>query len=378
MDPSQRFHRHFQASATTIQEQIAHLPNISSVGGERQDAIDHVLSGISRLSYEVADAADYVPAYDRRMYDKALKALQEQLDETKAKFAPKSRFQFKPRTGQATAGGVDPRRFVPAGSSSPASVDTASTSTTTPQTTPSLDSSEQRDGPALPPTITTTPAAPAKNYNEEIARPGLKIQGEVRRPSFSSARDINISGHRGLHILLPSSASRATSSGVLMDLTGCIVDMSIPTLPRNAPFASLALRDIDRCLIVAGHVNGSVHLTNLKDCVLVVVARQVRIHECENVDLYLHCASRPIVEFCKGMRFAPAPASFTTKEDEQSTNQWDQVDDFKWLKADHSPNWSILPKEDRVPDQVWRDTVIGGSGFVGVNDILTKVGIRSK
>lgn len=50
-------------------------------------------------------------------------------------------------------------------------------------------------------------------------------------------------------------------------------------------------------------------------------------------------------------------------------NHWDQVDDFKWLKADHSPNWSILPLEERVVDEVWRDIVPGGPGW-SLDDVL--------
>ena len=56
------------------------------------------------------------------------------------------------------------------------------------------------------------------------------------------------------------------------------------------------------------------------------------------------------------------PASF-------QPSQWDQVDDFKWLKAEHSPNWSILPPEERVVDEVWRDVVPGGPGW-SLDDIL--------
>lgn len=36
-------------------------------------------------------------------------------------------------------------------------------------------------------------------------------------------------------------------------------------------------------------------------------------------------------------------------------NQWDQVDDFKWLKAAHSPNWSVLPLDDRLDDEAWKE-----------------------
>jgi tubulin-specific chaperone C len=68
MDPKDRFYRAFQAEATNIQEQIEHLGSIARVGGERQDAIESILAGISKLSNEVADAAAYVPTYDQRLY----------------------------------------------------------------------------------------------------------------------------------------------------------------------------------------------------------------------------------------------------------------------------------------------------------------------
>jgi tubulin-specific chaperone C len=56
-------------------------------------------------------------------------------------------------------------------------------------------------------------------------------------------------------------------------------------------------------------------------------------------------------------------------------NHWDQVDDFKWLKAEHSPNWSILPETERLQEEVWTTVVPGGQGM-GLDDILKKVGIR--
>ena len=58
-------------------------------------------------------------------------------------------------------------------------------------------------------------------------------------------------------------------------------------------------------------------------------------------------------------------------------NQWDHVDDFKWLQVEHSPNWSILPSEERLEEEVWTTVVPGGPG-VGLEDILKKVGIASR
>jgi hypothetical protein len=72
------------------------------------------------------------------------------------------------------------------------------------------------------------------------------------------------------------------------------------------------MRGIDDCLIVAGRVSGPCHITGIRRSTLVVSARQMRIHECEDVDVYLWCGSHPIIEDCKGMRFAPLPASYVS------------------------------------------------------------------
>jgi hypothetical protein len=44
------------------------LATIAPSNGERNDAVDHCLAGIDRLSHEVKDASSYLPAYDQRTY----------------------------------------------------------------------------------------------------------------------------------------------------------------------------------------------------------------------------------------------------------------------------------------------------------------------
>ena len=156
--------------------------------------------------------------------------------------------------------------------------------------------SEQKD------TLGDLPSFP-KNYNDEMTR----ASGPTRKPSFSQATNISISDHTGLHIILPSSASRATSSGSVTKMQRCIVDMSVPTA-NGAPFAGLALKNINESLVIAGHVAGAAHITAVENSIIVVASRQVRMHDCKNVDIYLLCASRPIIEDCQNIRFAPIPA----------------------------------------------------------------------
>jgi hypothetical protein len=421
----------------------------------RQDAVEHILGAISRLSKEVADATEFVPAYDQRGYFEKVKSLEIQVNQAAAKFtSSKSRFRFKkrPDSDNHTAARADARRL---------DLATNSNSYT--------DLASKAVDAEVP-----TPPDSTKNYNAEIASSGAEGLGiGIRKPSFSEARDINLTDHIRVHITLPASASRATSAGTLTNLHQCVVDMSLPTCTTSTattgrtgnngsgnddtdtnsatdpnpnpdtdariigtPFASLTLKDIEGSVIVAGHVNGPVHVTGLRDSVVVVVARQVRIHECRNVVFYLHCVSRPIVEDCKGVRFAKAPGVFVsswlilffffcflccflvfrffalalssfnvffffpaiviaknvcllvvckqmltdprvqlTDKEKTEANLYDQVDDFKWLKTFSSPNWSLLPESEVVPDAVWK-TALAGEPDVLIDTTLQSLGVK--
>lgn len=211
----------------------------------------------------------------------------------------------------------------------------------------------------------------------------------IRKPSFSNASSVTISNHSGLHIILPTSASHATSSGTVSNLRHCVVDLSPPTT-NGGPFASLVLKNIKTSLIVCGRVSGPIHITGIEDCVVVTACRQFRMHGSKNVDVYLHCSSRPIIEDCEQIRFAPLPETYvsttsqmtsesilnhvvqSTPEISTTANQWDQIDDFKWLKSEPSPHYSILSEEDRVSEGVWKDTVPGGHN-VSLDDVLRAV-----
>lgn len=360
MDPKQRFRRSFLDHVAVLQDQMEELKSISTVAGERQEAIDHILAGISKLQNDVADVADKTPAYDRKQYSETIKGLQEKLSDTTTALAPKSRFQFKRTVKHVDMGAPenDPRLL-------------------------SGSFSRNQHEPSVPPGALKSPdeaddelkelPRSERDYNAELSRPSAS---SIRKPSFSAARTIGISNQIGLHIILPSSAAMATASGSLTDLAGCVVDMSIPTSQGHA-FPGLAMREIKKSLIVAGRVAGPVHMTGISDSILVLVAHQVRIHDCKNVDIYLHCTSHPIIEDCSGMRFAPLPACYMTDADRAEENQWNQVDDFKWLKAGHSPNWTTMGEAQALSDEIWTKVVPGRPG-ASVDETLAKVGISPR
>ena len=125
------------------------------------------------------------------------------------------------------------------------------------------------------------------------------------------------------------------------------------------------------------------------------------MHHSSNVDVYLHCTSRPIIEDCTGIRFAELPRVYaqmlgvggehsgTVADAEgdddggergeaaaKGENMYSQVDDFKWLKSDPSPNWEVMADEDKVKDEVWTQVLEGQDrAGVGVEELLTEVGL---
>jgi hypothetical protein len=216
---------------------------------------------------------------------KTIKGLTDKLDREVDKVAPRQRFQFKARSRNAAQAAKEDRRHnVGVLASYP----------------------ETQQGSAPPPREkASTPSE--KDYNQELK--ASSSTATIRRPSFSAAKTISLSGHRNLHIVLPPSAAQAATYGDLTDLEGCVVDMSSPASGATA-FSGLALKNVRRCIVVTGSVAGPVHVTGVSDSILVVASRQVRIHECRNVDFYLHCSSHPIIEDCTRVRFAPIPECY--------------------------------------------------------------------
>ncbi|OAP65457.1 hypothetical protein AYL99_01429 [Fonsecaea erecta] len=387
----QRFFNYFQHEITALQDEMDRLAETALIGGERSDAMDHCLAGITRLSGEVKDASGYIPPYDQRTYGEAIKALQEKLEETRKSHAPKPKFSFKSKSpsalslSDAAELAAEKRRGVP-GYLSP-SPNASFVNTPSYINTPANERVQDEQEDSIPEgnedarqggksAVTTETDPKAKSPQTDSAP-------ESDRPSLSTtATSTSISNQSGTHIILPSSAPNTRTPCSLSKLSGCVVDLSVPTT-ATAPFASITITSVSSSLILCGSVSGPAHITGVKGSVLVLKCRQFRMHDCENVDVYLHCTSRPIIENCKGIRFAVLPKFHsdlisTSQEDPSAVpNQWDQIDDFKWLSLDKpSPNWSLLPAEDNIPDETWREIVPGGPGW-SVGDILKAVGVGS-
>ncbi|EOX92096.1 C-CAP/cofactor C-like domain-containing protein, C, putative isoform 1 [Theobroma cacao] len=109
------------------------------------------------------------------------------------------------------------------------------------------------------------------------------------------------------------------------------------------------------CKVYLGPVIGSILIEEVEGCVFVLASHQIRIHLAKRSDFYLRLRSRPIIEDSNVVRFAPYCLDYEGIEMDlekaglsEETGNWGNVDDFKWLRAVQSPNWCVLPGNERV------------------------------
>ncbi|KAJ5930271.1 Tubulin binding cofactor C [Penicillium verhagenii] len=370
----ERFFRYFQHEITSLQNSMDRLADTSLVGGERADATDHCLAGIVRLSNEVKDAASYIPTYDQRVYAEAIKALQDKLTEIRASFEPRSKFSFKTKKNasaislhDAATLAAQGRRTV-AGYRSPGASSVGSSANHTPNY-PSTPLNEPDKQHWARPEITPTSHSGTLLGGNEKASPDAKPRSGFAASGISS---VSVDNHHNLHIMLPASGSTSSVPASMTALRHCIVDMSIPTV-NGKPYASLTIRDIKQSLLICNQVNGPAHITGVENSVIVVSCRQFRMHHCKNVDVYLSCSSNPIIEDCSDIRFGRTPKAHALDHDRPDhQDHWSQVEDFKWIKPEPSPNWSLLDPSDAIPEEVWTEIVPGGPGW-SLDDILRAI-----
>jgi hypothetical protein len=104
-------------------------------------------------------------------------------------------------------------------------------------------------------------------------------------------------------------------------------------------------------VICIGPISGAAHITNCHDSEISLACHQLRIHETTNTKFFVHVGSNPIVENVSAAGFAPYNVEFPgieqlmTAAGLTSKNLWENVQDFKWHKAERSPNWYVITDE---------------------------------
>lgn len=134
------------------------------------------------------------------------------------------------------------------------------------------------------------------------------------------------------------------------------------TIIIKVPLSALTLTHLEKCRIYCSEaIASSLVVRNCKDCEIHAQACQVRIHECESVNMFLFTLTDPIIEKSTKMGFGsyslvqsdPSRSNSDHQADFKDTlkNRYKFVRDFDWLKLAQSPNWHlILEKPASGPD----------------------------
>ncbi|KAF2362637.1 Tubulin-specific chaperone C N-terminal [Trinorchestia longiramus] len=134
----------------------------------------------------------------------------------------------------------------------------------------------------------------------------------------------------------------------LTNLTDCTV-----TLLGNP--GSIQAASLTNCTVIIGPTSRSAFIKNCRDCRFVLACQQVRIHDTNDSKFYLHVTGAAIIESCSNVGFAPYNLVYDNLDEhyvssglDRDKNNWNNVDDFKWLNSEEkSPNMYTISECER-------------------------------
>jgi hypothetical protein len=314
VDPDEstaRFLLSFADACKRWEESLSSLH--SPVQGEAvgvKDSLDLLAVRLSELERYVAEKAYFLPAYEVRSSQAAISSLREKLDAATAQLLPKKKFSFKGKASKAHK---------------------------------SID--EVREDVA-PPQVSG--AANVSEAKEEGNGASTEEKSKASEQDSDADASCRIRGIRS-SIIVRDLKHQNAEEIMLENLTDCKVFL-------KGICRALYMHNLKSCEVYSGPITSSALIEEVENCVLMLASHQIRIHQTKRTDLYLRVRSRPIVEYTREVRVAPYAFTYEgIKEDlieaslQEETGLWQSVDDFRWLRAIPSPNWSILPEVDRLP-----------------------------
>ena len=133
---------------------------------------------------------------------------------------------------------------------------------------------------------------------------------EAQIPSPVNESVLSISSLWSSSYVLHESALKPKA--LITDIDHSFVDLSISEA-LSRPFSGLTIKDVSQSLLVCSRVSGATHITGAQDSTFIIWSQQLRMHECHSCVIYLRSGSRPIIEDCHGLRFAPLPDFIVNK-----------------------------------------------------------------
>ena len=98
---------------------------------------------------------------------------------------------------------------------------------------------------------------------------------------------------------------------------------------------------------------GSTFFNSTNKCSYHVASHQTRIHKTNNCEFYLFAKQGPIIEHCSDLKFGPYKFRYPDSIKHETLggfynvpNLYHKVTDFRWIKKEQSPNFSVLSHEE--------------------------------
>ncbi|XP_078494723.1 protein XRP2-like [Ciona intestinalis] len=117
--------------------------------------------------------------------------------------------------------------------------------------------------------------------------------------------------------------------------------------------ASITVDDCVDCCIIVGPVMGSIFIRDCENCKFIVACQQFRTRDCSKLDVFLSCATQPIIEASAKLKFGCYQLNYDgLKEQFEKSqlslfcNNWCNVHDF--TPVTEKSNWSLISKECSV------------------------------
>lgn len=296
----------FADSKSSIEAQIAQCRlTCHSDSTQLKSNLDKISSSISDLEKLVAENSYFLPSYEVRSSLQTISELKQSIDNLSSDLIPKKKFSFKNKTAKKTSV-ID------------------------------LKKEEEQDKEA--------------------------VIGINKKMNFTVPHSPGFRNKKG-EILVRNFKDSEIGEFTISDLDSCEVRLM-------GSVRSLFVHKLRNCRVYGGPVIGSILIEGAEGCVFVIASHQIRIHNAKATDFYLRVRSRPIIEDSNGVRFSPYCLSYEGIEGDlkdahldEETGNWANVDDFRWLRAIQSPNWSILPVNERIDMVTISDLDSGAQEF---------------
>ncbi|CAA7401676.1 unnamed protein product [Spirodela intermedia] len=271
-----------------------------STGSGSKEYLEGISAAISDLEKLVAENSYFLPSYEVRTALKAISDLKESLEKASAALAPRKRFAFRNKPSE--------------------------------KKNPIHSQARRVEDASVP------------DVSDSIASDRLQIQVRDSPTEFRNREgSVIVKDFR----VAEEGTREGEGDFSLCDLSSCRFYI-------RGKCRALFIHRLKNCHVFVGPVLGSVLIEEVEGCVFMLASHQIRIHQARATDFYLRVRSRPIIEDSSSVRFAPYMLTYEGLEGElkdsglaEETGNWANVDDFRWLRAIQSPNWCVLPEEER-------------------------------